>query len=281
VPSVGQDEYAPGARRPERSDASMNRRLPFLRVAAFCAIASCNGTAPAPLALQDLAGFWGREKYLAAVDSTRRANAETPEEIEIAQDSGRWIITWTNYHEADQRVIRSMKAAGPTDVYELDLGSSWDAPDSSFNPGSPPRARRIQLTIHRTKGTPTSLSFADSTLGWHPRETFVRMPANLERMVRRRLLAGSYVDGAGRTYTFADSGESTLPERPVKIEVSVDHIEAPFPYFMVRDSTRGNVFDPYGYVWAGDTLLLYAYDPGADAPIGFFSKPFAKLTRVR
>ena len=230
--------------------------------------AAVRAAAP-PLTLQHLEGIWAPDQALKTVLEKRSPHATLVETVKIHGDR----LDWGNGHEATWRRIVRIETAKTGDTV-LVTGPWEDANPQAAD------LQRVPFRVERdAAGFVKKLRFLDDTLVQTPREPWSQLEEPVETLINRRLLAGSYRDAQGRTWTFSPEGEATWPSESFSYQVSLDDSEADCDYiFFEKDGEVGG-YRRYGFRWQGETLRIYeiAY-PDDAAPI-HCTKVLADLKR--
>jgi hypothetical protein len=231
-----------------------------------------------PLALADLEGTWVSSAALRSVETTRSAHSVALQNVEIAPPRpGEALghLAFSNGRERSWRAVREVEGKG--DTLRIHVGP-WEKKD----PG-PKEWTRFRAIVGRdASGRPATLTFTEKSF----KESLVDLPlervgTSLATHLNRLLLAGSYLDGSGRTWEFSEGQQARWPDHRFPYEISIDAAGADCPYITSPDRTQPGGEMRWGYSWEGDTLLVYriAYD-SLSAVIHCEVPPYALLKRA-
>jgi len=220
--------------------------------------------------IKEFEGIWARKKY---VDSLTRAHsqfAEGPESVTISTKESR--LYWTSYHERSWRHILDIEISGKT--LFLVVGN-WEVRSSEAN-----EKLRVPFRERRDEaGKITAIEFLDSSLVSYKEEAFVKLDVPLEQYANNVLLAGTYKDDKGRTFTFSKDGVALWPGKSFPYKLTLDSSEAGCDYFQTEDRNEPGQRKRYGFQWKGKELQLFKIVYDRDMPIQCEDKPFVSLVR--
>jgi hypothetical protein len=219
----------------------------------------------APPALHDLMGNWVAGKALRTILAKRSPHAAVAESVTITPavsgPGGR--LAWSDGHEASWRTVLRLDASAPDRIVLITGPWEQEAPKQAD-------LVRTSLRLERdAAGKVKALTFLDDTLVQAKGEPWVHLDEPVPAYLNRRLLAGTYRDAQGRSWSFTPDGRAKWPDAAFAYEVSIDESEADCDYiFFAKEGEVGGT-KRYGFRWANGRLRLYsiAYPEDGAAPI--------------
>lgn len=219
----------------------------------------------APADLRDLAGVWTPGAALQNILAKRSPHAAVAENVTItATSAGEGRLDWSNGHEASWRRILKLES-GSTGNEAVLVVTSWE--ESSPKPAD---LVRVPLRLERdASGRVQSITFADEVLVAAPRQPWTRIEEPVAVYLNKKILAGTYHDATGNTWTFTPEGKAVWPDRTFAYEVSVDESEADCDYIFHPQKGEVGETKRYGFRWKDGRLSIYAiaYPKDGAAPI--------------
>jgi hypothetical protein len=236
----------------------------MLRSLALLAILA-SGPAEEPADLRDLAGVWAHDAGLQTILAQRSPHAAVAENVTItASSASEGRLDWGNGHEASWRRIVKIESAAAKGEAVL-VVAPWE-----MESPKPEDLARVAIRLDRdASGRVRSITFADKVLvaaygqPWTPIEEPVAVYLN------RKILAGTYRDGQGRTWTFTPEGRAVWPDRTFTYEISIDASETDCDYIFHPQKGEVGETKRYGFHWQDGRLRIYAiaYPEDGAAPI--------------
>ena len=204
--------------------------------------------------LKVLRGHWVSVRFIQDVQRTKSPHtawfSEPPTlsfSIGVAQDGSGYELARTNFHEGQSSRILGLERAKNKGAFRLSI----DAPNLSEG------IDYVQLRVERGLfGQVTHLNAANLWDG-DPEQQYLRLPVTLAQYIDRIILAGTYKDSAGATYSFSESGEARWPDQSFQYEISLDPAGAGCDYFEYPDRNGVGGRKRYGYRWRDQRLELY------------------------
>lgn len=164
-----------------------------------------------------LAGDYLSQRYLTVLEQTHSPfAAEDDRSINVVSvqknDGSTDIVPIMNFHEA-----------GPS--FRIDRSGQGVLKDSAgLNVG--------QYLVRVLNNRELVVGFAR-----YPTEKFVAV-SDLQRIVRSKSVAGKYMDGGQRLYTFTEDGVATTPDGTFRFTVGTDHVPYRFDYIETADTHK-------------------------------------------
>jgi len=225
----------------------------YVVVVIFALHGCANGDSSTP-ELKALSGDWVSVRFIQDVQRTRSPHiawfSESPAlsfTIAVAQNGSGYELARTNFHEGLSSRILRLERAENKGAFRLSI----DAPNLREG------IDYVQLRFKRGLfGRVTTLGAANLWDGEREQE-YLRLPLTLAQYINRIILAGTYKDSAGATYSFSESGEARWPDQSFQYEISLDPDEAGCEYIEYPDRNGVGGRKRYGYRWRDQGLELY------------------------
>ncbi|HEX4985487.1 MAG TPA: hypothetical protein VFV71_05370 [Burkholderiales bacterium] len=249
---------------------------------ALAAVPPASAQTPPPAAaarkdrvyLKDIEGIWINEAYLKVLAALKSPHAAArkaaPVVIAIRRDGRAWPIVVTDFNKATLQAVLDVEPDGRPGAYRLVVGAD-DKPTSSAD------AKYIRFEGTRNaEGKFDRLRVAEPDFMKGRWADYVPIAGELSPQMNRFVIAGKYADEAGRSWTFAESGEAVWPDGKFNYELSLNDPRAGCDYLQ-GEPGPGDERKRYGYRWkAGKLAILPARLSGKRVVCG--AKPLAVLT---
>ena len=226
--------------------------------------------------VRDLEGFWLNEPYVKALSANRSPHAAAkrvaPVLIGLRREGRSYPIVITDFNKAVLNAVLDVEPTGRPGAYRLVLGAE-DRPLSSSEVTYLPfeGAKNAQGKFDR-------LRFFEPFLMKSKPSDFMLLAGEVSPYINRLVIAGTYTDGKGATWTFTESGVARWPERSFNYDLSLNDPTANCEYLQTEDLKDGDQNLRFGYAWKADKLSIFPARV-VGKRVRCDAKPIAVLTR--
>ena len=213
-------------------------------------------------------GHYLAENFLRSLEKTHSrvesATKAEPLAIEITRKPEGYVLTVTNYHEAQNYLIRGARIVDGK--VEMDADPTHDESDAT--------------TPVTFVDVPDSEDLLAGALWSETRLGYRKLPGTVAETVNTLTIAGSYVDEEGKSYVFEPNGDGIWAGQKMRYEVSLDSV---FPdecdSIYSPGSTRPEWFSTTGFRRLNDGKLgLYHLIDPEEIAVRCQPEPFTILT---
>jgi len=229
--------------------------------------------------VKDLQGVWVARDYADALRATRMplaaARKAKPLVVNIRKDRNKFTVLRTDFGRAILLDIVEIEPGAKAGEFRLVA-----APDAN----GPVNSADVTYLPARGKAGETrfeSLDFSDPGFSKKRFRNLVRIEEGLGHFVNGITIAGSYVDAKGRSYTFSQKGEATMPDGSFAYELALAPVAGACELIESVAETEAAAAAAarkrYGFAWKGGRLHLFEVTSDAKAGLQCSKEPFAIL----
>lgn len=226
--------------------------------------------------VRDLEGFWLNEAYVKVLSGNRSPHASAkrvaPLLIGLRREGRTYPIVITDFNKAVLNVVLDVEPQDKPGAYRLVLAPE-DRPVSSSEVTFLPfeGAKNAQGKFDR-------LQFSDPFLMNGKPSDFMLLAGEVSPYINRLVIAGTYKDEKGATWTFTEAGEARWPDRTFRYDLSMNDPGANCDYLQTEDLKDGDQNLRFGYAWKADKLSIFPARV-AGKRVRCEARPIAVLTR--
>lgn len=226
--------------------------------------------------VRDLEGFWLNEAYVKVLSGNRSPHASAkrvaPLLIGLRREGRSYPIVITDFNKAVLNVVLDVEPQEKAGTYRLVLAPE-DRPVSSSEVTFLPfeGAKNAQGKFDR-------LRFSDPFLMKGKPSDFMLLAGEVSPYINRLVIAGTYKDEKGATWTFTEAGEARWPDRTFRYDLSMNDPTANCDYLQTEDLKDGDQNLRFGYAWKADKLSIFPARV-AGKRVRCEARPIAVLTR--
>jgi hypothetical protein len=225
---------------------------------------------------KDLEGIWMASRYLEALKAARSPHAAAakarPLVITIKKDGRSYPVMVTDFRKVALRALLDVEPYSPPGTFRLATGPD-DRPTSFTDV--------IYIPFRGTRGSDgkfETLSVADPLLGKKKWADYVRLEGDLNALINRHTIAGTYQDEKGAAWEFSEAGDAVSPDDKFHFELSLEGSDANCEFMEIEDANGPDGKRRIGFAWHGKKLALHKVSLGKKPLVRCEAKPFALLT---
>lgn len=226
--------------------------------------------------VRDLEGFWLNEAYVKALSANRSPHAAAkrvaPVLIGLRREGRSYPIVITDFNKAVLYAVLDVEPTAKPGAFRLVLGAQ-DRPVSSSGVTYLPfeGAKNAQGKFDR-------LRFSEPFLMKGKPSDFMLLAGEVSPYINRLVIAGTYKDEKGATWSFTEAGEARWPDRNFIYDLSLNDPTANCEYLQTEDLKDGDQNLRFGYAWKADKLSIFPARV-VGKRVRCDAKPIAVLTR--
>jgi hypothetical protein len=226
--------------------------------------------------VKNIEGIWMSAAYLDALKVARSPHAAakkaSPLVITVKRDGASYPYMITNFRTVALRALLDLEPYSPPGTLRLVTG-----PDNL-----PTNLADVVYVPFRgsrdASGNYQTLSVADPFLGKKKWTDFVRLDGELNALINRHTIAGSYHDEQGATWELREAGEAIWPKETFHFELSLEGSDANCEFMEIEDASAKDGKRRIGFAWRADKLALFNTVLGKKPRVRCEAKPFALLS---
>jgi hypothetical protein len=226
--------------------------------------------------VKNVEGIWVSAAYLDALKATRSPHAAAkrsrPLVITIKRDGMSYPYLITDFRSVALRALLDLEPFSPPGTMRLVTG-----------PDNMPTnlADVIYVPFRGTRdasGNYQSLSVADPFLGKKKWADYQRLDGELNALINRHSIAGSYQDEQGGAWELGETGEASTPQETFHFELSLEGSDANCEFMEIEDTNAKDGKRRIGFAWRGGKLALLHTKLAKKPLVRCDAKPFALLS---